>query len=818
MKNRSKFIYIAAAALLALVFAGSGLTTMATAAGLPAGAAVIYLPVAAAVAICALGAWSTGTAIASAVLFIAAAGGFLATHAASMHTVRAVISSWSGTQVDAETLQEGGRLLMTCGAFFAGAIFFAMLSRVELATPAIMLLASMLVGSHALSRTASLGAAVPGLIAAAAAFALTGGNVREETGLRALIPSALAVALALLLAPAEGTTSRTMEQAAIDVRAIIEQYINFTRERVAFSINEEGYDHGGETEDGVVAMLGGPAEPHDDAVMTVQTPRDVLLRGAIRTTYTGYSWVDLDAKNRYLYYDPTHRSNRSAALDMDRPAPSDAFESTDVSVRMLREATSTLFVPGRLSEFTMDLKNAVYYNTAGEMFLARRIEPGDTYSLKALLPLEGEGLRRAVIEAQQTRDDSYQAILQAHTALPAGIEDGVYALTAQVISGAQTPYDRATAIQSYLRRNMRYALDVEYPPLGRDFVSWFVLDSREGYCSYFASAMAVMGRMAGLPTRYVEGYAARPDGGNGPLVLTGWDAHAWCEIYFNGIGWIPFDATSGAAGYGRSGAPEDGNGQGDGGQGDDGGQDGDGADMPNDQPTPTPAPEGEGDGTQPTPTPDPGAGDAPEDGSQDQAPDDGGDGEDPFGDAPEQDPFDQPPQDDPDWPDAPDAPDQAEEPRTQDAPDDHRPWLWIVLALLALAALIALLARWIKSRLRRSDPNWLCRQTRSASEAAMIAYRANLTALGHMGQSPTNGETPEAFVARIKGQFDSADYAAFVRAVANHRYGKKALTSQDVQAGLNAYNAFVAGMGRRERFKFNVSRALHGLGDFESIP
>ena len=65
---------------------------------------------------------------------------------------------------------------------------------------------------------------------------------------------------------------------------------------------------------------------------------------------------------------------------------------------------------------------------------------------------------------------------------------------------------------------------------------------KEGYCTYFASAMTVLCRMAGLPARYVEGFVAQP-GADGFAYVTGKEAHAWTEVYFEGFGWVPFDPT-----------------------------------------------------------------------------------------------------------------------------------------------------------------------------------------------------------------------------------------------------------------------------------
>ena len=587
-----------------------------------------------------------------------------------------------------------------------------------------------------------------------------------------LLAAALAVALALALVPAGHVTWRPMADAAERVRSVFEQYFNFTRERVAFSLIEQGYDHAGEVDGDVVAMLGGPAEPHDKPVMAVTTDAEVLLRGTIRSAYTGYSWVDSQPRSRYLYYDLTHRSVFSRVFGRDLPSPSDAFLSADVAVEMLDEGTSSLFVPARMQDFSMDLSTAVYYNTAGEMFLSREVQPGDTYSLRALLPVAGESLRAAAARGEGANDAQYADILAAHSALPAGIDERVYALAMQITRDSASPYDRATAIADYLRRNLRYTLKPDYPPQGRDFVSYFLLESREGYCSYFATAMAVMGRIAGLPTRYVEGFLARPDA-EGRATLTGEDAHAWAEIYFRGLGWIPFDATAGAQGRANGDDPGAGG-------GDDGSDSQDSAGDADARPSPTPTlpPEAAAPQAEASPTPAPqGGADAPQ-------------------------------------PDGQDGPETQDDGAAQGR--GRARWLTWILLLLALAAVLA--ALWVRSRLKKADPVRLCNRAGSAKEAAMILYRANLTLLSQMGQGPVNGEAPEGFAARMAGQFENPDYAAFVRAVAESSYGRRPLNRQDVETGLRAWAGFKAAMGAREKLRFALTRVFRGLGDFEVIP
>lgn len=798
LTNRARLSRAAIPAVLAALFAGSAMTVAASALGVAASALSIYASALIAVALCAVGTLSGGAIIAS-LGFVVVAGLYLATHGAALVGLRALFDAWAGRTADPAQAALGGRLLLTCGGFTFGALFFALLNHNEFVSVAIVLLLALLVACHAMSESASLVAAVPGLVAAAAAFALTGGVQRDWSALRVLVPGALALALALALIPAGRLTWKPLEDAATRVRGVFEQYFRFTRERVAFSLNEAGYDHAGEVEDSVVSMLGGPAQPHSKPVMSVKTDAEVLLRGTIRTTYTGYSWIDTTPKSRFLYVDLTHRATRDR-LFVPGPALEDALLKTDISVEMLDEGTSTLFVSGMMERFDMDLSTAVYYNTAGEVFLSRDVQPGDRYSLRALLPEMNAALRQAVIQGEEAGDDRYQDILEDHIQLPEGIDGGVYGLTMRVIEGCDNPWDRAVAIMNYLRANMRYTLQPEMPPRGRDFVSHFLMDTQEGYCSYYASAMAVMGRIAGLPTRYVEGYLARP----GLEALTGENAHAWVEVYFKGVGWIPFDATGGTRGGGAYSAPPQPDSLGADGDDQDGGT---GEGEGNWQ--------GSGDGSDPNAGPDTNAGFDPDAGMDSdaglppEAPEEAS--EDTTGDAPTPEPDGDAPEDA--------QPDSPEEDAGADAPEakTRRGAQWWALLIPLIVALIAA-ARWVAKRLRLSDPAALCGEVRGYGEAAMILYRSNLTVLACLGHTPSGGETPAAFARRVSEQLKNEDFTAFAEAVEGASYGGRPLRREDIDAGLGAYRRFRAALGLRERIRFVLIRIFRGLGDFEAIP
>ena len=109
-------------------------------------------------------------------------------------------------------------------------------------------------------------------------------------------------------------------------------------------------------------------------------------------------------------------------------------------------------------------------------------------------------------------------------------------------------------VVSSVQEGHRYSMDLEPVPEGTDFAEYFFFDQKSGYCIHFATTATLMFRMLGVPARYVTGYvvpAADFSAGDGGYTAQVPDtqAHAWVEIYQNGIGWIPLEVTPG---YGDS--------------------------------------------------------------------------------------------------------------------------------------------------------------------------------------------------------------------------------------------------------------------------
>jgi len=124
----------------------------------------------------------------------------------------------------------------------------------------------------------------------------------------------------------------------------------------------------------------------------------------------------------------------------------------------------------------------------------------------------------------------------------------IRALVERVTRGAPGPYQKARLLRDYLRGSYPYALEMRPCPPGRDPVEFFLFDLRRGHCEYFASALAITLRYAGVPSRVVNGFqrgAWNPL--NDTLVVRQSDAHSWVEAYFGPeFGWVELDATPAA--------------------------------------------------------------------------------------------------------------------------------------------------------------------------------------------------------------------------------------------------------------------------------
>lgn len=632
------------------------------------------------------------------------------------------------------------------------------------------------------------------------------------------LPTALCAALlAALLLPSVIPTTPAMTDFAERVRSTVYDYFFFTEPRSVYSLQLSGYQPLG------LDQLGGPVDPPDDPVLEVATVQPVYLRGSLKNEYTGRAWRDSTAGRRYLFVDPRYRNLRDVLFDVKKPSQSlrdasNQFEEHTLPISLLADGVSTLFVPQRLTSVSSAEGFVPYFGSSSEVFITRDTVAGDAYSVTAALPTAGSaGLAEVLQSADAGADEAAEAewndVFSTYTAFPETVESGVVQLALQITAGAASPYERAQLIAGHLRSSYPYTFEQSIPPADRDFVSWFLLSERQGYCTSFASAMAVMCRIAGLPARYVEGYLARPDA-DGVARVTQQNAHAWVEVYFKGFGWLTFDPTpsrSSSQGGGDLPAPPEDEPPEDDAQG--AADPSDGQDLP----TPSPDPSQSSDGAQgTTPTPQPNdQTEPPEEGSaSDTAP------------TPTPTPTAVPPDDKPqETPEPEDIPTPSPTP-SPEPPGQHDPTptpppenpppkdpprflLWLLPLLLLAAACL---------RLYWTDPAQAASRQKDDGARLLCWYRGVESALRALGYTRSASESLLAFAQRAERALGKdTRLTPFVRAVCLMQYGGREASSDWLRRAERAYRALCRRLTPTQRAQMLLRRMIKGLGSLKTL-
>lgn len=239
------------------------------------------------------------------------------------------------------------------------------------------------------------------------------------------------------------------------------------------------------------------------------------------------------------------------------PTRQQQFAAGDILLE--EQAPGTLFV-SQTFEFGIQPGGVLYYTgdpfQVNQAFLveSRNTDSNnlDIYALKSqntsdVDRLEIVSLLLFASEAQlrAAKQEYPQWILERYLQLPEDLPEQVHELARQITQDLPTAYDKARAIETYLR-GFPYSLEIPPPPSSGDISAYFLFELKSGYCDYYATAMTVLARSAGIPARLVTGYASgRYNTDEQRYTISAADAHSWVEIYFPGIGWIEFEPTAG---------------------------------------------------------------------------------------------------------------------------------------------------------------------------------------------------------------------------------------------------------------------------------
>jgi transglutaminase-like putative cysteine protease len=226
---------------------------------------------------------------------------------------------------------------------------------------------------------------------------------------------------------------------------------------------------------------------------------------------------------------------------VEAPQVADARKDVTINVKIEGGNNGVLFSLGQpvTADRPSDARLGAAPADVTSLKPADHLSNGDTYKATGSVAVASiDELRAAGTDYPSWVTDSY---LQ----LPSTLPRRVRGKAREVVGGAgDTPYDKAVAIETYLRS---FPVDYNVPgaPPGQDAVDYFLFDAQRGYFDYHASAMAVMLRTLGIPARVATGYAIdqKSSAGGNTYNLTEQNAFAWPEVYFPGIGWVEFSPT-----------------------------------------------------------------------------------------------------------------------------------------------------------------------------------------------------------------------------------------------------------------------------------
>ena len=236
-------------------------------------------------------------------------------------------------------------------------------------------------------------------------------------------------------------------------------------------------------------------------------------------------------------------SYKSVKRDLSRadfePAPKNPLTVTQDFVI---SGLSSIWLPAAFRPVQIKGLGDVSYNAqAGSLISDRETTDGLTYEVTSAIP----ELNPAVLAAAPVATAADDPELQRYLALPPSISSTVANLAQQLTAGKANAYDKAMALQDYLR-SPRFTYDLS-APAGHDnrALERFLFRTRRGYCEQFAGSFAVLARLAGLPTRVAVGFTTGELQPDGFFHVLDDHAHAWPEVFFPNVGWVAFEPTPG---------------------------------------------------------------------------------------------------------------------------------------------------------------------------------------------------------------------------------------------------------------------------------
>jgi transglutaminase-like putative cysteine protease len=298
----------------------------------------------------------------------------------------------------------------------------------------------------------------------------------------------------------------------------------------------------------VMTIRTGELPPIVNSTITANPPR-YYWRSVTYDTYVGAGWVTSSA--------PAQKFGANTPLI---PGLLKGYKTLHLNVK-LYEPEGKLFWSGILFSADVPFTATWRIRPQSELFIDQStllqadmfaaLSNAPAYKAESYVPLV------TVKSLRQASSKYPEDIKRRYLQLPASLPQRVSQLAKELTDGKTNPYDKAKAIEAYLR-TYPYDLNISAPPADQDVADYFLFDLKKGYCDYYATAMVVLARSSGLPARFVSGYSSGDyDAADAQYVVREMNAHSWAEIYFPEIGWVEFEPTASQPEIDRSSVQEE---------------------------------------------------------------------------------------------------------------------------------------------------------------------------------------------------------------------------------------------------------------------
>jgi transglutaminase-like putative cysteine protease len=301
------------------------------------------------------------------------------------------------------------------------------------------------------------------------------------------------------------------------------------------------------TEEEMTLMYGGGKAAiggQDKVLFTVNCPREVYLRRLCFDTFDGINWhmkhqskVDELEMNPDVYY----------SLGSTYGLKETKISGVDVKQQITANEDIGHIVPAAWQPTDLEIPaNKISVDVNGVIRTPDGIKAGDKIGIQSHIPIyDLRTLRSEGVDPQTEKQlrETFATDLE----LPKDMAPEIQLLAQGIVGDGGGWFVRAERICKYLRSNYGYSVSEVAPPKDKkNLVNYFLLDSKSGDCSHFASAFVLMCRTIGVPARCVGGFSpGKKNIITGIIEVRPAQAHAWAEIYLPKYGWVPFDPVPG---------------------------------------------------------------------------------------------------------------------------------------------------------------------------------------------------------------------------------------------------------------------------------